>query len=275
MPASAYSAIVAAGGSSRRFGGAGASPAEDTQAGAHVPPVKNKLREKVGGKAVLSHSLDKFADDDECVEVILCAGPAVREWIETNPLVFSGSKLRVVDGGASRAESVRNGVEAAKSEYIAIHDGARPNFHPDLLAQLKRAVDKGVGAVPALAVSDTLAYISATGESKQDVDFFGRAVSTSTGGAITSYVERAGLYALQTPQFFERESYLDALGKAGELAQYSDDSALYIAGGYQVITVTGSPTNIKLTTPDDLHLLLKLMGGGEKKGKDKYGGLGW
>lgn len=256
MAASAYSAIIAAGGGATRYGG-------------------NKLREKVGGKAVLSHSLDKFGDDEDCIQVILCAGPEVREWIEANPLVFSAPKLKIVDGGPSRAESVRNGVQAASAKYLAIHDGARPNFSLDLLAALKRAVEPGVGAVPAIAVSDTLAYIEASGESKTETDFFGKAVATKTAGNIKSYVGRENLYAVQTPQIFEAESYRKALAAAKDLSSYSDDSALYIVGGFSVAVVPGSSTNIKLTTPDDLHLLLKLMGGGEKKGKDKYGGLGW
>lgn len=252
-----YSAIVAAGGSSSRYGA-------------------NKLREKVGGKAVLSHSLDRFADDDDCIEVVLCAGPEVREWIEANPLVFSGSKLRVVNGGASRAESVRSGVEAAKGEWLAIHDGARPNFNADMLAALKRAVSEHVGAVPALPVSDTVAYVDASGESKAETDFFGKAVTTKTAGKIRSHAEREGLYAIQTPQLFEATTYREALDRVGDaLSSYADDSALYIAGGYEVACVPGARGNIKLTTPDDMQLLLKLMGGGEKKGKDKYGGLGW
>jgi 2-C-methyl-D-erythritol 4-phosphate cytidylyltransferase len=263
VAASAFSAIIAAGGSGTRFTGDGARA------------TGNKLREKVGGKAVLSHSLDKFGDNEDCVEVILCAGPEVREWIDTNPLVFSGPKLKIVDGGPSRAESVRSGVEAATGKYLAIHDGARPNFSLDLLAALKRAVEPGVGAVPAIAVSDTLAYIEETGESKADTDFFGRAVTTKTAGSIKSYAEREHLYALQTPQFFEADSYRKALESAQDIAGFSDDSALYIAGGYSVVVMPGSSTNIKLTTPGDLQLLLKLMGGGEKKGKDKYGGLGW
>jgi 2-C-methyl-D-erythritol 4-phosphate cytidylyltransferase len=265
VAAISYSAIVAAGGSGTRYSGTGA-----------LAGGPNKLREKVGGKAVLSHSLDKFADDDDCVEVILCAGPAMREWIEANPLVFSGPKLRVVDGGASRADSVRSGVEAAKGEYIAIHDGARPNFSVDLLAALKRALQPRVGAVPGIPVSDTLAYIESTGETKAETDFFGNAVTTKTTGVIKSHVDRENMYAVQTPQFFETVTYREALDRVGAgLASYGDDSALYIAGGYRVVCVSGMPTNIKLTTPDDMQLLLKLMGGGEKKGKDKYGGLGW
>jgi 2-C-methyl-D-erythritol 4-phosphate cytidylyltransferase/2-C-methyl-D-erythritol 2,4-cyclodiphosphate synthase len=252
-----YSAVVAAGGSSARYG-------------------TNKLREKVGGKAVLSHSLDRFADDDDCVEVILCAGPEVREWIDANPLVFSGTKLRVVEGGPSRAESVRSGVEVAKGEWLAIHDGARPNFSADLLALLKRAVSERVGAVPAIAISDSVAYVDPSGESKADTDFFGKAVTTKTAGKIRTHAERENLNAIQTPQFFEAVSYREALDRVGDaLASYSDDSALYIAGGYEVVCVPGLRGNIKLTTPDDMQLLLKLMGGGEKKGKDKYGGLGW
>jgi len=232
-----YSAVIAAAGSSSRFGA-------------------NKLHEKVGGKAVLSHSLDVFDQDADCEEIIVVVSSKVREWIEGNPLVFSGPKLRLADGGDSRAESVAAGARSASAAYLAIHDAARPNFTEALVQKLLAAARPGQGCVPALPVADSIAY--------------------ATEGLLSSYPERSGLHAVQTPQVFERASYLQALDSAGPaLAGYTDDASLYLAAGFSVATVPGLPGNIKLTTADDMQLLLKLMGGGERKSKDKYGGLGW
>jgi 2-C-methyl-D-erythritol 4-phosphate cytidylyltransferase len=258
-----YSAIVAAGGSSSRFGA-------------------NKLREKLGGKSVISHSLDLFDNDDDCEEIILAAGPDTRAWIDGNPLLFASPKLKVVPGGASRAESVANAVQQAEARYLAIHDAARPNVHEDLLARVKGAVQPGRGAVPGLALSDTLAYGEESGPAQASEDFFSSAKAPPLA-RITGHPQRSGLYIIQTPQFFERESYLAALtpyaddtgGLSADFAGFTDDSSLYVAAGHTVVIVQGAPGNIKITTPAELSLLQKLMGGPEKKSKDRYGGLGW
>jgi 2-C-methyl-D-erythritol 4-phosphate cytidylyltransferase len=234
---SAYSAIIAAAGGSARYG-------------------SDKLHEKVGGKTVISHSLDVFDADEMCSEIIVAASPKLREWIESNPLIFSSPKMRVVDGGASRAESVAAAARAARTELLVIHDAARPNFGEALLGRVLKAVKAGQGAVPGLAAADSLALVEA--------------------GNLREYAPRGNMCAVQTPQAFERGSYLEALGKVGaKLAEFPDDGSLYLAGGFSVEVVPGYSGNLKLTAPEDLQILLKLMGGGERKHKDKYGGLGW
>lgn len=236
MP-NAYSALLAAGGGSTRYG-------------------SDKLHEKVGGKTVLSHSLDVFDADEDCEEIIIAASPKLREWIESNPLIFASPKMKLVDGGASRAESVAAAARAASRALLVIHDAARPNFGAALLARVRRPVKAGHGAVPGLPSADSLAQAEA--------------------GRLREYPPRGGMFLIQTPQAFERLSYLEALAKAGAaLAEYGDDGSLYLAAGFEVELVPGAPGNLKLTTPEDLQLLLKLMGSGERKSKDKYGGLGW
>lgn len=266
-----YSAVLAAAGSSERFGG-------------------NKLKEKVGGKAVLSHSLDLFDLDDDCEQIVLVASPAIREWIEGNPLIFSSRKLQLIDGGASRADSVAAGVRAAGGQIVAIHDAARPNVGEELLARLKAAVKPHCGAVPGLPLSDTVAYAALEGAepgsaipaSAPDDDWLTPKKKTPALH-ISGHPARGGLYLIQTPQLFYRDTYLEALSRlsadsgplGSELSGYTDDSSLYHAGGFQVCIVEGRAGNLKLTTPEDLKLLHKLMGTSEKKSKDRYGGLGW
>lgn len=234
---SAYSAILAAGGDSTRFG-------------------RDKLHEKLGGKTVLSHSLDIFDADEQCAEIVIAASASLREWIESNPLIFASAKMRLVDGGASRAESVANAARAAKSPVLVIHDAARPNFGEALLARVLRTVKAGCGAVPGLPLADSLAF--------------------ADGDALREYPLRSGLHLIQTPQAFERTSYFEALETAGKrLAEFTDDGSLYLSAGYKVELVPGAAGNLKLTTAEDLQILLKLMGSGERKARDKYGGLGW
>ncbi len=266
--AATYSAIIAAAGSGQRFGG-------------------NKLKEKVGGKAVLSHSLDLFDGDEDCVEIILVVSPSTREWIEGNPLIFSSPKLKLVDGGASRADSTAAGVRAAQSQIVAIHDAARPNVGEDLLARLKVAVKPHLGAVPGLPLGDTLAYAQLPGGGDDTAapaeDDWLAPKKKALLPHISGHPERGGVYVIQTPQLFYRDTYLEALSRlsadsgplGSELGAYTDDSSLFHAAGFEVCVVEGRAGNLKLTTPEDLKLLHKLMGTSEKKGKDRYGGLGW
>jgi 2-C-methyl-D-erythritol 4-phosphate cytidylyltransferase len=264
MASASLSAIIAAAGSGSRFGGL------------------EQLSEKVGGKSVLCHSIDVFEADDDCSEIIVVVSPAARQWIEGDPLTFARGKLEVVDGGDSRGESVANGVRAATGEVLAIHDGNRPNFDGGLLGILKASVRPGRGVAPALPAIDAAAYLTTIGETQTGNgesaavgDVFGGDRADHRLGHLMEHVAGEELYLLQTPQLFYRDSYLKALAAVEDPADYDDDSALYIAGGFEVAVVAGRRGNIKVVAAEDLRLLLKLMGGGARKKKDKYGGLGW
>ena len=263
--ASSLSAVIAAAGAGRRYGGLG------------------QLQDKVGGKSVLSHSLDVFEADEDCSEIILVVSAEVRAWIAGDPLTFASGKLKLVDGGETRADSIAAGARAAQGELLALHDGNRPNISEALLARLKATVLPERGAVPGLMLTDGVAYLTAIGDpesgngSQAPVDeLFGGKKTDHRLGHLMEHVDPSALHLLQTPQLYYRESYLQALDNVGaDLGGFADDSAIYLAGGYEVAVVPGPRGNIKVVTPADLRLLLKLMGGGTRKKKDKYGGLGW
>jgi len=260
-----YSAVITAAGAGSRYGGI------------------KQLADKVGGKSVLCHSIDRFDLDEECLEIILVVSPAVREWIAGDPLTFASPKMKVVDGGATRAESVATGVRTATGSIVVIQDGNRPNTSEALLEKVKSAVQPERGSAPGLPLGSGAAYVTAIGDDSGTNgsqppadDLFGGGKSDSRVGDVTKHAPAGGLYALQTPQAYNRETFLKALDDAGDdLTGYLDDSAVYIAAGFKVAVVAGHPSNIRVTSADDYHLLLKVMGGGQKKRKDKYGGLGW
>lgn len=259
------SAVIAAAGQAERFGGV------------------EQLKTKLGGKSLLSHSIDIFEADADCSEIILAVSPAVREWIAGDPLTFASAKLKLVDGGASRAASVAAGVRSADGDLVALHDGNRPNFTADLLAKLKAAVLPERGAVPGVAMHNAVAFLTEIGDleagngDRPAVDgVFGGKKADHRIGHIMEHVDHSGLYVLQTPQLYYRASFISALDKVGdELERFEDDSALYLAAGFEVAVVPGWLGNIKAVTQTELGLLLKLMGGPARKKKDKYGGLGW
>ena len=256
-----YSAIIPAGGPSVRFG----SP--------------DKLKEKVGGKSVISHSMDLFDADPDCAVMIIAVSKPVREWIETNPLTFASPKMKLVEAGPSRAESVRNAVAAAATPVIVIQDASRPNAGEELLKRVLATVKPDLGAAPARLLHDAVAGGTAKeqagGKSAAADSFLGPKADFRIA-ALGEHLKQGALYEIQTPQAYYRESYLKAVEKAGgKLADFEDDSALYRSAGFNVALVAGRLGNLRIVTADDLHLLYKLMGSPQQKKKDKYGGLGW
>ncbi|MDE0117894.1 MAG: 2-C-methyl-D-erythritol 4-phosphate cytidylyltransferase [bacterium] len=134
----------------------------------------------------------------------------------------------VVAGGASRAASVRNGLEAVPHDaaIICVHDAARPLAGADIYERVVHEVRSGAaGAVPVVPVTDTIRRVD--------------------GGV----VDRSTLQAVQTPQAFRAELLRAAHAGADDA---TDDASLVEAAGHAVVAVEGNPRNIKITQPDDL-----------------------
>jgi 2-C-methyl-D-erythritol 4-phosphate cytidylyltransferase len=139
-----------------------------------------------------------------------------------------------VAGGATRSESVRNGLAAVPAEatIVCVHDAARPLASQELFAAVVAAVRSGAdAAIPALPVTDTIKVID-------------------TDGAVVATPDRTALVAVQTPQAF-RAAALRRAHAVG--AEGTDDAALVEAAGGRVVTVPGEPWNFKITEPDDLE----------------------
>ena len=149
----------------------------------------------------------------------------------------------MVAGGNSRAESVRRGLDAVpdSAEVILVHDAARPLASPELFASVVAAVTEGGadGAIPGLAVSDTIKVVDDTQR-------------------ITATLDRSTLMAVQTPQGFV--AHLLRQAHAGG-AEATDDAALVEALGATVRVVPGEPRNLKITTPADLRTAEQFLGG--------------
>ena len=144
----------------------------------------------------------------------------------------------VVAGGATRAASVRHGLERClDAEIVVVHDAARPLASPALFHAVVDAVASGAdAAIPGLALSDTVKRVSVEGEET----------------LVSSTLEREELVAVQTPQAFRRELLVRAHASG---ADASDDAALVEALGARVVVVPGESHNVKITQPQDLELL--------------------
>lgn len=148
--------------------------------------------------------------------------------------------LPTVPGGATRQDSVRLGLEALIAhapDIVLVHDAARPLIPPGTVPALLSALTHHSGAIPAQPVADTLKH--------------------ATSGVIDRTVPRDGLYRAQTPQAF-RFPVLLAAHRTGT-ASATDDASLLEAIGQPVALVAGHEDNIKLTYPDDLARLERVM----------------
>lgn len=203
-------AIVVAAGSGARFGGA-------------------KQFRMVGAERLVDRSVRRASECCDGVVVVLPDGVA---W--DGPTVGAA-----VVGGATRADSVRSGLAVVprSAEIVLVHDAARPLASVELFQAVIDAVQAGAdGAVPALAVSDTIKRVD--------------------GGRVLETVARDGLVAVQTPQAF-RAGCLRAAHAEG--AEGTDDAALVEALGGTVVVVPGESTNVKVTGPDDVALIEALL----------------
>lgn len=186
------------------------------------------------GRTVLETSCALFAAHPAVDELVLVAGgnrPQCEAIAAACP-----KPCTVVQGGATRADSVRSGLAAAKGQLVAIHDAARPFASAEIITATLQAAAESGAAAPAVPVKDTIKI----------ADQDGKVVATP---------DRAMLYAVQTPQCFDRALYLQALeAVSGEKASLvTDDCSLFELAGLPVTLTAGDYANLKITTKEDLQ----------------------
>lgn len=194
---------------------------------------------ELAGRPVLAHALQPFLDRQD-VQQIVIALP--RDVIASPPGWLLGPRITLVEGGAERMDSVRNGLHALKPgiETVLVHDAARPLVTPELIARLIDAVQGGGSAIVALPASDT--------------------VHVTSGNVITATPERATVWLAQTPQAFPRARLLEAHEQAVRAGIHgTDDAALMRRLGTAVTVVEGDARNIKITRPQDLAIAEVLL----------------
>ncbi len=194
---------------------------------------------RVSGQTILDLTLAALERSGLIDHIALVVDPLRRDEVAAR---MNGRAIEVVGGGPNRQASVASGLEALPAvEWILVHDGVRPFVSPDLVRRVLEATRRWGAAVPALPVADTL--------------------KESDGRVVVRTTPRAGLYAVQTPQGFEagllRAAYRSAMG--GPPA--TDDAELVERLGKSVAVVPGDPSNIKITTPEDLVLAERIAGG--------------
>lgn len=226
------SAVIVAAGSSTRMGG------------------EDKQFIRLCGKPILAHSMTAFQNCPVIEEIVVVTKADSVEAVRAMAAEYGIDKLTAVtEGGASRAESVRNGVAAVScgAEFVAIHDGARPLVTPEDIARCSTDAFRCGGAVLAVPVTDTVKY--------------GR-----KNGFVEYTPAREKLFAAQTPQIFDLEIYRAAMERAfRELSDWTDDSRVFENDGRRVFLTPGNRKNIKITSPEDVLIAEAFLKGGEKE----------
>lgn len=226
------SAVIVAAGSSQRMGG------------------EDKQLIELCGKPVLARSMAAFQSCPVIEEIVVVTKASSVEAVRRMAEEYGIDKLSaVVEGGASRAESVKNGVAAVSSgaEFVAIHDGARPLVSSEDIARCVADAFRCGGAVLAVPVTDTVKY--------------GR-----KNGFVEYTPAREKLFAAQTPQIFDLEIYRAAMDRAfRELSDWTDDSRVFENDGRRVFLTMGSRKNIKITSPEDVLIAEAFLKGGAEK----------
>ncbi len=187
------------------------------------------------GEVTIAHTLKAFENCAVIDEIVVVCREIDMESIKEVTKRFSKVKA-VVTGGETRADSVKNGVRACseESQFFAIHDGARPLVTPDDIEKVVKRAFVTKAATLGTAVTDTIKVVG-------------------SDNVISSTPDRATLFAVQTPQVFERELYQRAIDNAVLNNLFvTDDCSMVEALGEKVEIVLGSYENIKLTTVTDL-----------------------
>lgn len=190
------------------------------------------------GKPVIAWTIEAFQNDGEITDIILVAGEEeiayCREMITEK---YGYDKVtRIVAGGKERGESVLRGLYAADpdTDYVLIHDGARPLIDRPCIARVIDAVRSCGAAIPGIPVKDTVKV-------------------TGMDNMVKETPDRRMLRLVQTPQAFSYRMILRAYEKTlHDGVHPTDDSmAAEYAGRTAVRIVDGSTENIKITTPVD------------------------
>ncbi|HSA58353.1 MAG TPA: 2-C-methyl-D-erythritol 4-phosphate cytidylyltransferase [bacterium] len=193
---------------------------------------------ELAGTPVLVHTLRAF-EETPSVQVVCVASPETEvEAVRSLATQFGLRKvLKVVPGGKERQDSVRLGFETAGvCDIVVVHDGVRPLVTPEII---QRTIDGAVecgGCIAALPVKETTKR-------------------TDPDGFVVDTVDRNGLWSVQTPQAFRHEIFRRAVEQSARDGFLGTDEAMLVERiGAKVKVVTGSPYNIKITTPEDLAI---------------------
>ena len=176
------------------------------------------------GRTVLECSASLFMEDEDCKNIIVVTN---EEYIEQ---VFKNDKVICTIGGKERRNSVENGLNLVQSEYVLIHDAARPFLNRLSLEDLKKELETSGACILAKKATDTIKVVE--------------------NNKIIKTLDRNSIYMAETPQAFKSD-LLKKCYKESENIIFTDDASLVESLGYEVSIVEDKFNNKKLTNEMD------------------------
>ncbi len=176
------------------------------------------------GRTVLECSASLFIEDEDCKNIIVVTN---EEYIEQ---VFKNDKVICTIGGKERRNSVENGLKLVQSEYVLIHDAARPFLNKLSLEELKKELEISGACILAKKATDTIKVVE--------------------NNKIVKTLDRNSIYMAETPQAFKSD-LLKKCYKESENIIFTDDASLVESLGYEVSIVEDKFNNKKLTNEMD------------------------
>lgn len=192
---------------------------------------KNKIFALIGGELCIKKTFDAFYASGLIDEYVVAAKQEETEEIKSVLPPF----VKIVKGGKTRTESVKNALAETTGEIVLIHDGARPFVSHQIIKdciESAKTYGSGIAAIPS---SDTVA--------KSDAEN-------------SSYLGKKDLYLIQTPQGFKTKEIKEAYLSAGDKT-FNDDGEVYLNRFKKLNLVAGDKNNIKLTYPEDFNSVKK------------------
>ena len=187
----------------------------------------------LNGRPLIMHTIESFFRAIEEIQILLVLPAAhIPYWKELRSQYEFTLPHLIVEGGESRGESVKNGLDMIKAEngLVAVHDGVRPLVDAELIRRVFSQAEKKGSAIPCVPVSDSLRQFTEEGSKP---------------------VCRADMVAVQTPQCFRLEMLRKAYNQQNFM-NFTDDAQLLEAIGERVYLSKGSFENLKVTTAVDL-----------------------
>ena len=202
-----------------------------------------KQFQRIEGKLVIDYSIDLFLTFNECKKIII----ALPDIHSIDEKVKKDERIKIIEGGDSRADSVREGFNVLMSlghkQHILIHDVARP----------------------CLQLTDVQNFLNIFSSSKADGMIFAKPStdtlkSSKDGKVIDNTVDRSLFWEAQTPQIFKSQRLSQAYRSyRGDLSKVTDESSLFDNKKENIILFESPSNNMKITSPGDLQLAEQLI----------------
>lgn len=196
----------------------------------------DKIMTPIAGKTVLEYSLDALEEAPSVGRIILATRKDLIEPL-TEMVKKRKKKIEVIEGGVERQDSISNGLQKTKADYVLIHDAARPLLNAEMIEKLLEQARKKGSAVCAQRATDTVKRAQEDGKVEETLD-------------------RSTIWLMKTPQVFERKLICDAYEhvQKNKIA-VTDDAAAVEALGKEVYLLDVGGFNLKITRETDWKLV--------------------